>query len=499
MSTTQALVPVSTSSGKNGDAISSVNTKAPSSALKNTSAPKPLTDELVAEILKGRGLRGWLRLARVARVLGLFTLYLFLDTYDIRADFNRRMVERLHEETKPNNLIARIKAHARYFVHSTGDKFIRLLRLLVFHGHEGSDNKAARLEKQAAWLSHSLISLGPTFIKIGQALGTRADLLPLAYVKELATLQDQVPAFPTAEAFARIEAELGRSLQECYAEIDSEPVASASLGQVYRARLATGQEVAVKVQRPNLEQTISFDVAILYKIVKLTNRFFPRANENADWEGMLREFHSTIFEEMDYVKEGRNADRFRYNFRTWQVIRVPKIYWSQQIAKIKGARVVGIAGGPDKCRYLVDQLGFDAAIDYKSQDVKKALAELCPKGIDVFFDNVGGDILDAALSNLARGARVVICGAISQYNNTTPVKGPANYLSLLVNRATMTGIVVGDYFPRAGEAVREMAGWVAAGKLKTREDVVEGLETFPQALMKLFKGENNGKLVLKVA
>jgi len=334
MSTTQALVPVSPSSAKNGDAITGVNQKAQSSAVKNTSTPKPLTDELVAEILQGRGLRGWFRLARVARVLGLFTLYLFLDTYDIRADFNRRMVERLHDEAKPNNLTARLKAYVRYCVHFTGDKCIRLLRLIVFRGHEGSDNKAARLETQAAWLSKSLISLGPTFIKIGQALGTRADLLPLAYVKELATLQDQVPAFPTAEAFACIEAELGRSLQECYAEIDSEPVASASLGQVYRARLATGQEVAVKVQRPNLEQIISFDVAILYKIVKLTNRFFPRANENADWEGMLREFHSTIFEEMDYMKEGRNADRFRYNFRTWQVIRVPRIYWSHTSRRV---------------------------------------------------------------------------------------------------------------------------------------------------------------------
>ena len=334
MSTTQALVPVPASTTNNGDAISSVSATASSSAAKNNSVPKPLTDELVAEILRGRGLRGWFRLARVARVLGLFTLYLFLDTYDIRADFNRRMVERLHEEAKPNNLTARIKAHARYFVHFSGDKLIRLLRLIVFRGHEGSDNKAARLEKQAVWLSKSLIGLGPTFIKIGQALGTRADLLPLAYVKELATLQDQVPAFPSAEAFARIEAELGRSLQECYAEIDSEPVASASLGQVYRARLATGQEVAVKVQRPNLERIISFDVAILYKIVKLTNRFFPRANENADWEGMLREFHSTIFEEMDYVKEGRNADRFRYNFRTWQVIRVPKIYWSHTSRRV---------------------------------------------------------------------------------------------------------------------------------------------------------------------
>jgi predicted unusual protein kinase regulating ubiquinone biosynthesis (AarF/ABC1/UbiB family) len=343
MTSTQALVPVLAT--KNGDALG-VSAKAPPS--KEGTAAKPLTDELVAEILKGRGLRGWLRLARVARVLGLFTLYLFLDTYDIRADFNRRMVARLHEEVKPNNLLVGIRARVRYFVHLAGDKFIRLLRLIVFRGHEGSDSKTARLEKQAVWLSQSLISLGPTFIKIGQALGTRADLLPLAYVKELATLQDQVPAFSTAEAFARIEAELGRKLKDCYAEIDSEPVASASLGQVYRARLATGQEVAVKVQRPNLEQTISFDVAILYKIVKFTNRFFPRANENADWEGMLREFHSTIFEEMDYVKEGRNADRFRYNFRTWNVIRVPKIYWSHTsrcvltLDFIRGTKVIDV-------------------------------------------------------------------------------------------------------------------------------------------------------------
>ena len=332
MSSTQALVRASTSP-QNGDAIS-VDSKTSPSAVKNNPAPQPLTDELVAEILKGRGLHGWFRLARVARVLGLFTLYLFLDTYDIRADFNRRMVERLHEEAKANSLFTRFKGRARYALHFAGDKFIRLLRLVVFRGREGSDNKAGRLEKQAIWLSKSLIGLGPTFIKIGQALGTRADLLPLAYVKELATLQDQVPAFPTAEAFARIEAELGRTLQECYTEIDSEPVASASLGQVYRARLATGQEVAVKVQRPDLDQLISFDIAILYKLVKLTNRFFPRANENADWEGMLREFHATIFEEMDYVKEGRNADRFRYNFRTWQVIRVPKIHWSHTSRRV---------------------------------------------------------------------------------------------------------------------------------------------------------------------
>ena len=335
MSSKQALIPASAAFGQNGNghAIGKLVSEVSSPSVKNSSAP-PLTDELVAEILKGRGLRGWIRLAQVARVLGLFTFYLFLDTYDFRADFNRRLVERVREETKSNSLITRTKARARDFFRFALDKFVRLVRLIVFRGHEGSSNKAARLEKQAAWLSKSLIGLGPTFIKIGQALGTRADLLPLPYVKELATLQDQVPAFPTAEAFARIEAELGRNLQECYAEIDSEPVASASLGQVYRARLWSDEEVAVKVQRPDLEQIISFDVAILYKIVKLTNRFFPRANENADWEGMLREFHATVFEEMDYLKEGRNADRFRYNFRTWRVIRVPKIYWSHTSRRV---------------------------------------------------------------------------------------------------------------------------------------------------------------------
>ncbi|HET7503708.1 MAG TPA: NADP-dependent oxidoreductase [Kofleriaceae bacterium] len=169
-----------------------------------------------------------------------------------------------------------------------------------------------------------------------------------------------------------------------------------------------------------------------------------------------------------------------------------------QIAKLKGCRAVGIAGGPDKCRYL-GEIGFDAAIDYKAVDVKAALREHCPKGIDVYFDNVGGDILDAALTQLARNARVVICGAISQYNNATPVKGPSNYLSLLVNRASMTGMVVMDFAPRFPAALAEMAQWLAAGKLRSREDIVRGLETFPHALLKLFTGENHGKLVLEVA
>ncbi len=169
-----------------------------------------------------------------------------------------------------------------------------------------------------------------------------------------------------------------------------------------------------------------------------------------------------------------------------------------QIAKIKGCRVVGIAGGPDKCAWIVDELGFDAAIDYKGEDVGEALRKHCPEGIDVYFDNVGGDILDAALARLARGARVVLCGAISQYNKMTSMSGPSNYMSLLVNRARMEGFVVIDYMSRASEAVGEMAGWIAEGKLIAREDVVEGFESFPHALQKLFRGENVGKLVLKV-
>jgi predicted unusual protein kinase regulating ubiquinone biosynthesis (AarF/ABC1/UbiB family) len=343
MATNQALVKTIES---NGNGLTTVTPQVP----KPAAQVPPLTEEWVDQLLAGRGLSGWLRAAKVARVLGLFSLYLFLDTYDVRADFNRRAVARLREMAREQGRGAQFKAWTRAQLYVAFDWFIRMLRYVVFRGAEGSARKQGRLQKQAAWLRESLISLGPTFIKIGQALGTRADLLPLEYVRELATLQDQVPAFSTAEAFAIIESELGRSVHEAYPEIDSEPIAAASLGQVYRARLATGEEVAVKVQRPNLEATIAFDVAILFRLVKLTNRFFPKANENADWEGMLREFYATIFEEMDYVKEGRNADRFRYNFRTWRAIRVPKVFWSHTNTRvltldfIRGTKVVDIEG-----------------------------------------------------------------------------------------------------------------------------------------------------------
>ena len=169
-----------------------------------------------------------------------------------------------------------------------------------------------------------------------------------------------------------------------------------------------------------------------------------------------------------------------------------------QIAKLKGCRVVGIAGGPAKCDWVVKELGFDACIDYKNADVRKGLKEHCPDGVDIYFDNVGGEILDLVLAKINRKARIIICGAISQYNNTTPVKGPANYLSLLVNRARMEGIVVFDYADRYHLGISEMAGYLKSGKMKSKEDVAQGIENFPEVLLKLFNGENFGKLVLQV-
>lgn len=170
-----------------------------------------------------------------------------------------------------------------------------------------------------------------------------------------------------------------------------------------------------------------------------------------------------------------------------------------QMAKIKGCRAVGIAGGKTKCDWVVNELGFDACIDYKAGSVRDGLKTHCPDGVDVYFDNVGGEILDHVLARINRKARIIICGAISQYNNTAPVQGPKNYLSLLVNRARMEGIVVFDYADRYPLAVAEMAGYLKDGRMKSKEDIVRGLDTFPETLLKLFNGENFGKLVLQVA
>lgn len=170
-----------------------------------------------------------------------------------------------------------------------------------------------------------------------------------------------------------------------------------------------------------------------------------------------------------------------------------------QIARIKGAgRVVGIAGSAEKCAWLVDELGFDAAVDYKHDDVAARLREECPDGIDVYFDNVGGQILDTCLSQLAIGARIVCCGAISAYNDRGASPGMQNYFALITRRARMQGFLVLDYLDRFGEAQLEMFGWVASGEVKHAEHVIEGLEAAPDALNLLFTGGNTGKVVVAV-
>jgi NADPH-dependent curcumin reductase CurA len=170
-----------------------------------------------------------------------------------------------------------------------------------------------------------------------------------------------------------------------------------------------------------------------------------------------------------------------------------------QIAKIAGCRVIGIAGGPEKCRYLVDDLGLDGAVDYKSENLAQRLRDLCPSGIDVFFDNVGGPALDVVLLLLALRGRIVICGGISHYNDARPTAGPANYLALISKRGRMEGFLVLDYMARSGEAVTALSGWMRDGKLKDRVDVVDGLENAPAALLRVFEGRNRGKQLVKLA
>ncbi len=170
-----------------------------------------------------------------------------------------------------------------------------------------------------------------------------------------------------------------------------------------------------------------------------------------------------------------------------------------QIAKIKGCRVVGIAGSDEKCAWIKDELGVDAAINYKTQDVAAELRKACPKKIDVYFDNVGGEILNTVLGMINVHARVVICGAITQYNATQAVPGPSNYITLLTKRSRMEGFVIIDYMDRAMEAIMQLGQWLAEGKLKHREHIVEGLENAPKAIQHLFNGTNQGKLIVKIA
>lgn len=276
------------------------------------------------------GTRSWLRVAHVSSVIGKLALYLYLDQLEVHQKQQlrhaRERKERAERLTRAAVFGEWLYRGRLWFFH----QFMALLRLTVI-GREV--NQEVNQAKQAVWLKQKLIELGPTFIKIGQSMGTRADLLPLPFVVALGELQDQVPPFPNEIAFARIEKELGRKINEVYKEFEMEPVAAASLGQVYRARLHTGEEVAVKVQRPNLEATIKGDLEILTKVANFAERF-PQLNENADWSGMLREFNQTIHEEMDYAAEGHNAERFRENFQRWDNIHVPKIYWNATTTKV---------------------------------------------------------------------------------------------------------------------------------------------------------------------
>ena len=276
------------------------------------------------------GIRGYFRILHVSAVIGKLALYLYLDQYEIHRKahlkYARERMKKAERMTRMAVYGEKLYRARMWFMHA----FLLLMRRVVIGGET---NKEANQEAQAVWLKDKLIELGPTFIKIGQSMGTRADLLPLPFVKALGELQDQVPPFPNEIAFARIEKELGRKINDVYSEFELEPVAAASLGQVYRARLHTGEEVAVKVQRPNLEATIKGDLEILNKVANFAERF-PQLNENADWSGMLREFNQTIHEEMDYAAEGHNAERFRENFKNWTNIHVPKIFWNATTRKV---------------------------------------------------------------------------------------------------------------------------------------------------------------------
>ncbi len=230
-----------------------------------------------------------------------------------------------------------------------------LYQLFVFAYHRGwfigdkEESEESHLKWQAEWLRQRLLKLGPTFIKIGQSISTRADLLPIAYVTELSKLQDSVPAFPHEVAMSIIERELGKSLGDAFAEIEDEPVAAASLGQVYRGRLHTGEVVAIKVQRPNLEKVINFDIAVLRSIARFMERF-PRLVRGVDWQGTLNEFATVIFQEMNYVQEGQNAETFRRHFSRWREVYVPKIHWTHTSVRvltmeyIDGSKVIDLEG-----------------------------------------------------------------------------------------------------------------------------------------------------------
>lgn len=208
-------------------------------------------------------------------------------------------------------------------------------KFIFFLWWDGNFNhKSSRRKKQRAqWLVKTLLNLGPTFIKIGQTLSTRADLLPIEYVEALSQLQDQVPAFSGEQATALVEAELGNSIFALYRDFDRIPLAAASLGQVHRARLHTGEEVVVKVQRPGLQQLFDVDVIAVRKVMRLSQRYFSWTKKY-DLDAIYKEFFTILYQEIDYLQEGKNADRFRQNFHGYRGIIVPKVYWQYTTKKV---------------------------------------------------------------------------------------------------------------------------------------------------------------------
>jgi predicted unusual protein kinase regulating ubiquinone biosynthesis (AarF/ABC1/UbiB family) len=246
--------------------------------------PAPVARYNPDEQIKGHGLRGWLRAIHIISTFALYHVFVFVY-------------------------------HRGWFV-----------------GQE-PESEQKHLQWQAAWLSRQFLKLGPTFIKIGQAVSTRADLLPLTYIQEFSKLQDRVPAFPNEQAFEILERDLKQPVSAAYADIETEPIASASLGQVYRGRLHTGEIVAIKIQRPELATTINFDLAVLRRIATFMSRY-ESLSRGVDWHGTLDEFAAVIFEEMDYVQEARNAEVFRDNFKKWREVYVPRIHWSHVAPRV---------------------------------------------------------------------------------------------------------------------------------------------------------------------
>ena len=169
-----------------------------------------------------------------------------------------------------------------------------------------------------------------------------------------------------------------------------------------------------------------------------------------------------------------------------------------QIAKLNGCRVIGIAGGPAKCGWLASELGFDGVIDYKSEDVGTALDRLCPDGVDMSFENVGGEIMDATFNRLRKHGRMAVCGLISAYNKEGPIGGPTDFGRILMNRLTVRGFVVIDYLSRTKEAVADLTGWIKDGRIKWKDHVIDGLDQAPTALDRLFSGQHDGKLIIRI-